>query len=308
MPWNGLVLLQSLFPSSGGGWHVKGGPYNTNMNPKTRLIVAMFAPSLLICGVQADPPNPTAVDEALLRGPTVPDNIAQTLVNTDMGGKFIPIPGRPAEAALGLVLIDPERRQSAGEAAEARRMAIGMLLVDNIDMVKQASDATRAGENNKAQAVYRKLYAQFNPDNVRDPLLDALKDVLSEQEVRQIQQLVNEYWDASINWALRNAKDNSEAARKRAQRRLSFQLFRREIGEAYNWSLRPIQQRLESIYRATEPTEEQRSAIRDVMIDYIRESRLRPTPEQRQTAAARIYDLLDETQRLKLFEQALWQL
>ncbi len=44
------------------------------------------------------------------------------------------------------------------------------------------------------------------------------------------------------------------------------------------------------------------------MINYIRESRLRPTPEQRQAAAARIYDLLDETQRLKLFEQALGQL
>ena len=274
----------------------------------TRLIITMFAPCLLICGVQADPPDSTVVDEALLRGPTVPDNVVRTLVNTEMGGKFIPLQGRPVEAALGLMLIDPDRRESAREAGEARRTAIGMLLVDNIDLVRQASDATRAGENKKAQAAYRKLHAQFNPDHVRDPLLDALKDVLSEQEVRQIQQLVDEYWDAWISWALRNARDNSDAARKRVQRRLSFQLFRREIGEAYNWSLRPIQQRLESIYRATEPTEEQRSAIRDVMIDYIRESRLRPTPEQRQTAAARIYDLLDEKQRLKLFEQALWQL
>lgn len=274
----------------------------------TRLIVAMFAPCLLICGVQADPPDSTRVAEALLRGPTVPDNVVRTLVNTEMGGRFIPLQGRPVEAAMGLMLIDPDRRESAREAAEARRTAIGMLLVDNIDLVRQASDAIKAGENNKAQKVYRRLYSQFDPDHARDPLLEPLEEILTPTQHEEVKRLVNEYWNAWIAWELRNAKDDSEARRNRLQRRLSFQLFRREIGEAYNWSLRPIQQRLESIYRATEPTDDQRSAIRDVMIDYIRESRLRPTPEQRQAAAARIYDLLDETQRLKLFEQALWKL
>ena len=278
------------------------------MNPMTRSIVAMFAGYLLICGVQADPPDSAVVDEALLRGPTVPDHVVRTLVNIDMGGKFTPLQGRPTEAALGLMLIEPDRRASAREVAEARSLSIGMLLVDNIDLVKEASDATKAGDNAKTQKVYRRLYKQFDPDHVRDPLLAPLQEILSPTQHEEVQRLVNEYWDASINWALRNAKDKSDAARKKTQRRLSFQLFRREIGEAYKWSLRPIQQRLESIYQATEPTEEQRSAIRNVMIDYIRESRLRPTPEQRQTAAARIYDLLDEAQRLKLFEQALWQL
>ena len=274
----------------------------------TRSIVALLGPSLLICGVQADPPDSTVADEALLRGPTVPNNVVQTLVNTDMGGKFIPLQGRPEEAALGLMLIDPDRRESAREAAEAHRIAMGMLLVDNIDLVKEASDAIKAGENAKAQEVYRRLFSQFDPNHARDPLIAPLEEILTPAQHEEVQRLVNEYWNAWIAWELRNANNDSETARNRVQRRLSFQLFQREIGEAYNWSLRPIQQRLESIYQATEPTEEQRSAIRDVMIDYIRESRLRPTPEQRQATAARIYDLLDETQRLKLFEQALWQL
>lgn len=271
-------------------------------------MIAMLGPCLVLLGGQSEPPNATTTQDDLLRGPTVPDNVVQTLVNIDMGGKFIPLQGRPEEAALQLVFIDPEHQEGAHEVAQARRIATGMLLVDNIDVVKEASDAIRAGKKDKAQAVYRQLHDQFNPDHVRDPLLDAWKDVLSEQEVHQIQQLVDEYWDACIEWELRNARDHSDTVRKKTQRRLSFQLFKREIGEAYNWSLRPTQQRLESIYQATEPTEEQRAAIREVMIDYIRQSRLRPTPEQRQTAAARIYDLLDEKQRLKLFAQALWQL
>ncbi len=271
-------------------------------------MIAMLGPCLALLGGQSEPPKTTSADHDLLRGPTVPDNVVQTLVNIDMGGKFIPLQGRPEEAALELVFIDPERQEGAHEVAQARRIATGMLLVDNIDVVKEASDAIRAGENDKAQAVYRQLHDRFNPNHLRDPLLDAWEGVLSEQEVQQIQQIVDEYWDAWIEWELRNARDRSDTARKKTQRRLSFRLFQREIGEAYNWSLRPIQQRLESIYQATEPTEEQRAAIREVMIDYIRQSRLRPTPEQRQTAASRIYDLLDETQRLKLFAQALWQL
>lgn len=271
-------------------------------------MIAMLGPCLVLLGGQSEPPNATTTQDDFLRGPTVPDDLVQTLVNIDMGGKFIPLQVRPEEAALGLVFIDQEHREGAHKVAQARRLAIGMLLVDNIDVVKEASDAIRAGEKDEAQAVYRQLHDQFNPDHVRDPLLEAWKDVLSEQEVQQIQQLVDEYWDACIEWELRNARVRPDTARKKTQRRLSFQLFQREIGEAYNWSLRPIQQRLESIYQATEPTEEQRAAIREVMIDYIRQSRLRPSPEQRQTAAARIYDLLDEKQRLQLFEQALWQL
>ena len=271
-------------------------------------MIAMLAPCLVLLGGQSEPPNATSTQDDLLRGPTVPDNVVQTLVNIDMMGKFIPLQGRPEEAALGLVFIDPERQVGAHEVAQARRIATGMLLVDNIDVVKEASDAIRAGEKAKAQAVYHQLHELFNPNQMRDPLLEAWKDVLTEQEILQVQQIVDEYWDAWIEWELRNARVRSDTAREKTQRRLSFQLFQREIGEAYNWSLRPIQQRLESIYQATEPTEEQRAAIREVMIDYIRQSRLRPTPEQRQTAAARIYDLLDETQRLKLFAQALWQL
>ena len=274
----------------------------------TRSIVAMLAASVLIYGAQGDPPDSTVADEALLRGPTVPDNVVKTLVNTEMGGKFIPLRGRPAEAALGLMLIDPDRRESAREAGEAHRLAMGMLLVENIDLVKDASDAIKAGENATANKVYRLLYIRFDPEQARDPLLVPLQEILTPAQHEEVTRLVDEYWNAWIAWELRSAQDSSDAARKRIQRRLSFQLFRREIGEAYNWSLRPTQQRLESIYQATEPTDQQRAAIREVMIDYIRESRLRPTPEQRQTAAARIYDLLDETQRLKLFEQSLWQM
>jgi hypothetical protein len=56
------------------------------------------------------------------------------------------------------------------------------------------------------------------------------------------------------------------------------------------------------MYEIVEPTKEQREAIRAIVIEYIRETRLNPTPEQRREAARRIYQILDEEDRVKLFE------
>ncbi len=268
----------------------------------------MLSTCIALLAGQSEPPKATNTDDGdLLRGPAVPDKAMQTLINTDMGGKFIPIQGRPANAALELIIVDPERRASARQMAQERRVATGMLLVENIDLVKEASDANRAGDNKKSRDSYIELYKIYNPENVRDPLLNAWQDILSEKEFKQIKQMVDEYWEALINWEMRNTKNRTDEVRTQTERRLSFQLFQREIGEAFTWSLRPTQQRLESIYQAVEPTEELRQAIREVMIDFIREAKLNPTAEQRQTAATRIYELLDEEQRLKLFSQALWQ-
>ena len=115
-------------------------------------MIAMLGPCLVLLGGQSEPPNATTSQDDLLRGPTVPDHVMQTLVNIDMVGKFIPLQGRPEEAALGLVLIDQDHREGAHEVAQARRLAIGMLLVDNIDTVKDASDAIRAVASGSATA------------------------------------------------------------------------------------------------------------------------------------------------------------
>lgn len=247
-------------------------------------------------------------DSDLLRGPTVADDATRTLINVDMGGNFVRVQGRPEEAALGLVIVDPDRRQQAQAAAAARRTSIGMLLIDNIDLVKEASDAVRAGENQTVQRVYREIYSRFDPDQIRDPLLADFAQALSAEEQQQVVAMVDDYWTAWIDWELRNRNNPNDAMRARTEQRLAFSIFQREIGEAYNWALRPFQQRMEALYEMVEPTEEQRSAIRDAMIEYIREARLEPTPEQRRKTADEIYMLFTEEQHQRLFERMLWRM
>ncbi len=247
-------------------------------------------------------------DDDLLRGPTVADDATRTLINVDMGGNFVRVQGRPEEAALGLVIVDPDRREQAQAAAASRGTSIGMMLIDNIDLVKEASDAVRAGENRTVQRIYREIYSRFDPDQIRDPLLADFAQALSAEEQQQVVAMVDDYWDAWIDWELRNRTDPNDEMRARTEQRLAFSIFQREIGEAYNWALRPFQQRMEALYEMVEPTEEQRSAIRDAMIEYIREARLAPTPEQRRKTADEIYLLFTEEQHQRLFERMLWRM
>jgi hypothetical protein len=277
------------------------------MRTSTRIVLTLAALLPLQLGAFGEPPETDAPGGDLLRGPTVPEPRVRTLVNVDAAGNLVRLQERPEEAALGLLVLEPERREQAREKASARRLALGMLLVENIDLVRDATDARAAGENETARAVYRKIYDQFDPDHARDPLLDDFAEVLTPAQIDEMKRLVDEYWSAWLQREMRNDRDDA-GARERTERRLAFTLFQQELGEAYNWSLRPFRYKLEALYEITEPTEEQRTHLRDAVLDYIRNSRLEPTPEQRRQVTERIHAILDEEQRLRLFEHVITRL
>ena len=54
-----------------------------------------------------------------------------------------------------------------------------------------------------------------------------------------------------------------------------------------------------------EPTEEQREAIRSVVIEHIKATRLEASPQQRRDAMHEIYRLLDDDRKQKLYDYLL---
>jgi hypothetical protein len=286
------------------------------MNHILRTAIVTIALGTLLSDAPAqmaeqDTPPPR---EPLLGGPTVPDEVMRSLIEVDGMGRFVRLQIRPEEAALGRALVDPDRRERAREATETRKQALGMLLVDNIDRVRDATDAIAAGENDTVTAIYREMFDRFEAEHRRAPLLPVYAEVLAPEELAEVTRLVDEYWEAWLAWELRNvsdrpaAMDNSDEAQAAMEQRLSFQLFREELAQAYSWTLRPFRYKLEALYEATEATPEQRKALRAVIIDYVRTTRLKPTPEQRRETADAIYSILDETQRRKLFTHMLWRM
>lgn len=246
-----------------------------------------------------------------LRGPAVSAHAKRTLVHYNMSGEFERIEGRPEAAAAQLLELDEATAQRVKEAIDARDLSVAMLLVEEIDAVKEISDAILAGDNDRARELQLELWATFEPQTPRSPLLEPLAEILSAAQLADVNRLTDEYWEALIDWQTRDRPetdpDRIKVVRDRTEHQLAFQAFQQEVRVGYEATLRRYRDAMEGIYNAVEPTDEQRELMREILIDHIRTTKLNATPTQRRAATRRIYDLLDDERRGKLFDYLLRQ-
>jgi hypothetical protein len=262
---------------------------------------------LLCCCVIAGPASAQATEpapetDAPLRGPSVPESRTRTLVRKTMTGRMERLEVRPEVAALQELDLDAETAERARAVVSARTESITMLLVDELDRIKAMTDRRRDGKNDEAERMFREIWDAFEPGEPLSPLVDDLDEVLDDDRHELLASLVEEYWDARIDWELRNSpRKDEEAARGRVAQRLAYQSFQREVQQAYENSLRRYQQAIDGIANAVDPTPEQRERIRDMIIEHIKTTRLHATPEQRRETQMRIYRMLDDERKEKLF-------
>ena len=237
-----------------------------------------------------------------LRGPDVPDDRITTLVHKTMTGRLERLRVRPEIAAIQALHLDVATADRAREIIYERTHAITMMLVDDIELIGEMTEKNRDGDEDAARALFNKLWEGFDPGTPRSPLFGPLSGVLGDEKMATLRGLVDEYWDAWIDWQLRNNKNREKPAiRKRAEQRLAMQLFEREVREAFDASLKRYQQALDGIYAAVDPTDDQRAQIREIVIDHIKATRLRATPADRRAANMTIYRLLDDDRKELLF-------
>ncbi len=254
------------------------------------------------------PAEPPAPDDpaGLLRGPDVPDQLRQTLVRRNMSGDFVRVEGRPEVAALALLSLDGATLDAALAVAAARHDDLAALLIDEIDLVRELSDAVLAGDREGARLHMDELRAIFEPAAPRDVLYDKLTPVLSDAQATELQRLLDEYWGAWVGAELAPLPEGErDDARPATIDRLSFQLFQEDITRAYDSSLRRYRDAMQAIYGAIQPTDEQREQVRTIVIDHIRATRGNATPDQRRATMRRIYDTLDEERQGLLFDYML---
>lgn len=240
-----------------------------------------------------------------LAGPTISDRVARTLVHYTARGELQRLDTLPEIAAVELLDLPAERRQQTWAIIETYRNSLKDLLIDQIDLLKEATDAQKAKDYSKVQQLYRELYDVFNADHERDVIAPALMEVLTADEQADVARLVDDYWTARVDWEVRNRPNVTDAQRQETQNRLVFAVFQQQVGQAYQTSLRPYQAKLDSLYNITDPTDEQRTEMRALVVGFIRDTRLVPTPEQIVELAQHLLDLLDEAQRVKVMEYAL---
>lgn len=240
----------------------------------------------------------------VLKGPIVQEDIS--IVEHTMSGMFQRVEGRPEMAAFNAVTNDPALTQRAIEIELERTVAISMLLIDQIDLMKESTDAMLAGDNTKAREIQGQLHTLFDPRMRHDPLTPKLLELLDDRQQSKYKKALNEYWEAWIDASLRDRMNRDElAVRNRVRARLTTNLFQTEMREAYDISLKQYRDSMETIYLAVDPTEDQREAMREILIQYIKDTRLDPTPLERREATMQMYSVLDQERQAKFFEYLL---
>ena len=282
--------------------------------------------------------------EGLLSGPAVEQS--PTLLNYGLDGRLELVEGRPELAAAELLAahggVDSDVFERVRAVATARREAMRMLMVDELDAVRVISDLIAAGEADAARDEMRAIWQRYEPGQPHAPLLQDLSDALGSEHAVVLRAMVDEYWAAllvqrmgerlerRLGEAMAGQMDDHMADQMgggmpgervdpeavmssddpviaAARQRLAFQLFQQEVREAYDQSLSRYRELLESINTSIEPTDAQRAAIREVVLQHIKDTRLEATPQQRRATMVRIYRELDEVQRERLYEFLLRQ-
>ena len=251
----------------------------------------------------------TIAQDDVLRGPDLDAVNERTIVRHTMSGEFEQVEGRPEMAAFAAVVKNTgsdTKNEQAIEIELDRTVELSLLLIDQIDLMKESTDAMLAGDQQKAQEIQSSLHTMFDPDHRHDPLTPALLELLDKEQQQRYTRILDQYWNAWIDWTLRNNRNkDKQKLRERTRQRLTTRLFQRELADAYDISLKRYRDAMEAIYNAVQPTDEQRSAIRDIVIQHIKDTRLDATPEQRRETMHTMYEILDEERQQRLFDYLL---
>lgn len=249
---------------------------------------------------QDAPPN-------LLAGPKV--DAPATIVRYGMDGRLQRVDGRPEVAAAQVLVaargLPPEVGERVRAINAARGEAIRTLLVDELDTVREVTDLITAGDEAAAREAMRAMWERFEPGRPHAPLMDALAQAVGPEHAPRLAEMNEAYWQALVQ---ERAGGMGDAAAADAVRdRLAFELFQYELRAAYDLTLRRYRDLLESVNEGVQPTDEQRAAIREVVLEHIKRTRLAATPQQRRDTMVEIYRVLDESRREKLYAVLLRQ-
>ncbi|MEO1008010.1 MAG: hypothetical protein AAFX79_05555 [Planctomycetota bacterium] len=242
----------------------------------------------------------------VLRGPDV--DAPPTIVQRGMDGGLERVEGRPEIAAALALDLDEASRARVREVVAERSARMVTLLVDELDAVRAITDLIAAGESDAARLELAAIWDRFEAGRPHTPLLDELRAVLPGNRGVQLERVVSEYWQVLLAERLGPERAGDAELRERVRGQMAFELFQREIREAYDASLRRYRELLEGIYEAVEPTAEQRAEIRGIVLDHIERTRLRATPAERRGTMLEIYRALDGDQRERLYGMLLRQI
>lgn len=264
-----------------------------SLNRSGLAAACLLAGAVCAATPKADPPGD------LLRGPEVPRNVVERIGSEDGNGRFVRVEGRPEFAAVSVLQIPADVRERVRQLQEQRLRDVTMHLVDELDLVRVMSDAVIEGDNETARRLMGDLWSRLEPGSPHAPCAGPIEALLPADQRATYRRVLDDYWSRWIE------SESSAMRPGETRERLAGVLFQEEVREAYDRSLRHYREAMDGIYGAVDPTEAQREAIRTLVIDHIKRTRLEATSADRRAVMLEVHDMLDEERRRRFVDYLL---
>ncbi len=261
------------------------------------MMKALIAAVLVVCA------SASAQDaEPALKGPTVATPGARaTLVEYDFNGKLKVLDVPAEEAALKLLRLDEATKAKTEKILAERAAVLDKAVIENLELIAQIHSAGQSGDKAEALKLFAEFAKKLEPLKARGKLVDEMKSALPETEREKFAALVKDYNEAAVNDTVNQAKARGETLRgQEAVGRTVLQAVGREIKRSYDRQITSRTADYEALLAGLELRPEQETKIRNMVTDYVQQTKGNPTAEQKRDLFWKIHKELDKDQRRAL--------
>lgn len=244
---------------------------------------------------------------APLNGPRVTDaSTRRSLVERDFSGTLKRPEAPPEEAALDLLALDPQTKSKTDAILTARAEILDKIVTDNIDLVVKFANARQAGDRAAQFALLDEFSRKLQPLNARGKLADELKSALPPEHAREYDAILSEYRRAATDADVAEAQARGEKlSRLQANLRENLASLGLQIKRSYERTIAAKAADFEQLIGQLNLRPEQDTKIRNLVTNYVQDTKGRATAEQRRTLFLRIMGELDPDQQKTLMNAYL---
>ncbi len=254
----------------------------------------------------AEPDPWLGEDEPLLAGPRLEDEgVERTIVKFEFNGGLRRLDRSPEEAALDALTIDGPTRDAADALLRERFTALDEIVRDNLELLVQLNNARQAGNKAEAVPLLGKLSDAMEPlrqeARGRGRLRDEIATLLGDDDRRDFQRMIDEYWRALVKDELQQAESRKEKlSLAQARVRVTLGALGNELRRSFERQFKLREKQFEDFLAALDLTPEQDAKIRKQVQEFVERTRGKPSPRESYDLTMKILPLLTPEQRRAL--------
>lgn len=250
--------------------------------------------------LEPNEPDPWIGDEEpLLAGPRLTQEAEErTLVRFEFNGNLRRLDRTPEEAALDALNLSAAARDRADDALKLRQTALEEFVRSDLGILLVLARARQAGTKAEAPALVADFTERVEAVNAPERLRDVLARSLPENERREFQRMIDEYWRALVLDEAQQAKLRREnLSLFQARLRIELNTTANELRRAFERRCRARDGTVDQLADRLELRADQESKVRTPLQELIEKSRSRPSPRELYDLTNRVLPQLDPYQR-----------